>query len=326
MLRYILRRLLGSTLVLFAVVLFSFVIIRAAPGGPFAAPDPLRPYGTPVHLQAVLERKYGLDKPISDQVILYLGNLLRGDLGPMMRLRTQDVSDVIGESLPVSLQLGGLSILLGYIIGIPAGTIAAVRHNTAVDHTATFLAMLGLSIPNLILGPLLILVFGLHFDLLPIATWGARPPFFLGIFPPLSEEFFRHAVLPTVTLGTAFSASVARLTRASLLEVLNKDYIRTARAKGLREQAVILTHALRNSLIPIVTMSGRYVINVLTGAFIVEHLFGINGIARHFIESVIGREYFLLTGTVLVISIFLILTNLVVDILYAYLDPKIRYT
>lgn len=304
--------------------MFSFVLIRSAPGGPFDTGERAR--SLPVYLQSILEREYGLDLPIYQQVLLYLQNLLRGDLGPLFSHRTEGVSDIIAQSFPVSLQLGTLSILLGYLIGIPAGIIAAVRHNTLVDHSATFFALLGVSIPNLVLGPLLILIFGVGLDWLPIATWGATPPFFLGVFPRINLDFITHAVLPTLTLGTAFSASVARLTRASLLEVLPKDFIRTARAKGLKERGVIIVHALRNSLIPVVTMSGRFVVNVLTSAFIVEYIFGINGLARHFVSSVLDREYFLLTGSVLVISIFLILTNLIVDVLYVWLDPKIQYT
>ncbi|NIS80949.1 MAG: ABC transporter permease subunit [Anaerolineales bacterium] len=323
MVRYITRRFLGSLLVLLGVVLFSFVIIRAAPGGPFRASG--RATVIPAQLEGELERLYGLDKPIYEQVILYLRNVARGELGPLFARSTQSVREVISQSLPVTLQLGALSILLGYLVGIPVGSLAAIKHNTIVDHAATFTVLLGLSIPNLVLGPLLILIFGLHLDWLPFGTWGATPPFLLGIFPRLSVDFFTHAVLPTVTLGTAFSASVTRITRASLLEVLTKDYINTARAKGLAERAVMARHALRNSLIPIVTISGRYVVNVLTGAFIVERIFGLNGLARHFIDSVVRSEYFLLTGCVLAISVLLITTNFIVDILYAFIDPRIRY-
>ena len=321
MIKYIFRRLLGSFFVLLSVVLFSFILIRTAPGGPFDQATRV----IPAQMAGELERKFGLDEPIYEQVLIYLGNLVRGDLGPLYNRQTQSVSEVIAQALPVTLQLGALAILMGFAVGIPVGTLAATRYNTAVDHTATLSLLLGLSIPNMVLGPMLILIFGVHLNLLPFAAWGARPPFFLGVFPRLSADFFTHAILPTVTLGTAFSASVARLTRASLLEVLSKDYIRTARAKGLTERGVVVRHALRNSLIPIVSMSGRYVVNVLTGAFIVEHIFGINGLARHIVESVRGGEYFLLTGCVLVISIILIITNLVVDVLYAYIDPRIRY-
>jgi oligopeptide transport system permease protein len=309
--------------VLISVVLFSFILIRSAPGGPFATTG--RALVIPARLEGELERLYGLDKPIYEQAIIYLRNVARGELGPLFSRNTQTVREVIAQSLPVSLQLGALSILLGYIVGIPVGSLAALKHNTAIDHAATLSVLIGISIPNLVLGPLLILIFGLRLDLLPFATWGATPPFFLGIFPRLSMDFFTHSVLPTITLGAAFSASVARITRASLLEVLTKDYINTARAKGLSEQAVMARHAIRNSLIPIVTISGRYVVNVLTGAFIVEQIFGLNGLAKHFIYSVVRSEYFLLTGCVLTISILLITTNLIVDILYAFIDPRIRY-
>jgi ABC-type dipeptide/oligopeptide/nickel transport system permease component len=243
----------------------------------------------------------------------------------MLRFRGQDVNDIVAQSLPVSMQLGILAIGLGFVIGIPAGIIAALKHNTMIDHAATFVAVLGVSIPNLVLGPLLILIFGVYLDWFPIAFWGADPPFILGIFPRPTADFWLHAVMPVFALGTGISAQVARLTRAGLLEVLTEDYVRTARAKGLRERMVIIVHALKNSLIPVATILGPLLAALLTGTFVIEQIFALNGLGRYFVNSVNQREYFLLTSITLVYGLFLIAGNLFVDIMYAWLDPRIRY-
>lgn len=322
MTKYIIRRMLVSIPVLLAVALTTFVLIQSLPGGPFSA---VGMKSMPEHMRLIMERQYGLDKPLYEQFFLYISNVIRGDFGPMFRVRSQTVNDVLGQSLPVSIQLGALSVLLGFVIGIPTGILAALKRNTPIDYSATFIAVLGVSIPNLVLGPLLILIFGVYFQVLPIAFWGADPPFTLGFLPPMTAKFWSHAVLPTVTLGTALSAQVARLTRASLLEVMSEDYIRTARAKGLRERLVIVRHALKNSMIPVATILGPLLAAVLTGSFIVEQIFALNGLGRKFIESVNSREYFLLTGATLIYAVFLVAGNLFVDILYAWLDPRIRY-
>ncbi|MFL7813100.1 MAG: ABC transporter permease, partial [Anaerolineales bacterium] len=193
------------------------------------------------------------------------------------------------------------------------------------DYIATFLAVVSISIPALVLGPVLIYFFALKLQWFPIAFWGENPPFFLGFIPPLTKDFFSHAALPVFSLGTGAAAGIARLTRAGLLEVLSSDYIRTARAKGLRERAVIVVHALKNSLIPVATILGPMLANILTGAFITETIFAINGMGRRFVNSIGQREYFLQTGLVLIYGILLVLANLMVDIMYAWLDPRIRY-
>jgi ABC-type dipeptide/oligopeptide/nickel transport system permease component len=194
-----------------------------------------------------------------------------------------------------------------------------------VDYVATTLAVIGVSVPNLVLGPILILVFGVWLDWFPIAFWGAEPPFVLGIFPKLTSDFWLHAVMPTVALGTAISAGVARLTRAGLLDVLNQDYVRTARAKGLRERTVIVVHALKNSLIPVATIIGPQLAGVLTGTLILEQIFALNGMGRQFVGSISQREYFLQTSLVLIYGVMLVGGNLFVDVVYAWLDPRIRY-
>ena len=276
-------------------------------------------------MRLIMERRYGLDKPIYEQFFIYFTNLLKGDLGPMLRLRSQTVNDVVSQTFPVSAQLGVLAVTLAFVIGVPAGIIAALNHNSPVDYTATFLAVLGVSIPSLVMGPLLILIFGVRLNWFPIAFWGADPPFTLGFLPDFNANFWSHAVLPATALGVGIAASIARLTRAGLLEVLSEDYIRTARAKGLREQSVILVHALKNSLIPVATILGPLLAGVLTGTLIIEQIFAINGMGRRFISSISEREYFLLTSLTLIYGIMLVMGNLLVDIMYAWLDPRIRY-
>jgi oligopeptide transport system permease protein len=322
MTKYIIRRLLVSIPVLFAIVLASFLLIQAIPGGPF---DTVGERAMPEQMRQLLENRYGLNDPLYEQFFRYLGNLLQFDLGPMFRLHSQDVNDIVAQTFPVSIQLGLLSVMLGFGIGIPAGIIAALRHNSFVDHAATFIAVLGVSIPNLVLGPLLILIFGVYLDILPIAFWGSEPPFVLGFLPKPTAEFWLHAVLPVVSLGTGMAAAIARLTRAGLLEVLSEDYIRTARAKGLKERLVIIIHALKNSLIPVATILGPLLAGALTGTLIIETIFAINGMGRQFVGSVNGREYFLLTSLTLIYGLMLIMGNLMVDIMYAWLDPRIRY-
>lgn len=322
MTKFILRRLMVAIPVMFAIALATFLMVQALPGGPF---DTVGFKAMPERIREVLERRYGLDRPLPEQFFRYLGNLLSGDLGPMMRDESQDVNDIVGQTFPVSIQLGLLAVALGFIIGIPTGIIAALKHNSVIDSAATFVAVLGVSIPNLVLGPLLILIFGVNLGVLPIAFWGADPPFSFYFLPPMTSEFWTHAVLPVFALGTGISAGISRLTRAGLLEVLSEDYIRTARSKGLRERAVVVVHALKNSMIPVATVLGPLFAAALTGSLVVEQIFAINGMGRRFIQSIGAREYFLITSLTLIYSVLLISGNIVVDIMYAWLDPRIRY-
>jgi oligopeptide transport system permease protein len=334
MLRYIVYRLLWSIPVLLGITLTTFLIARAIPGGPFdAVGDRVLPQEVIDNLKA----KYHLDWPVWKQFVSYLigdelldpqgksKGIIRGDLGISYRYRGQTVTEMVRVSLPVSMQLGILAILLALLIGIPAGVIAALYRNSMVDYGATFVAVLGVSIPNLVLGPLLIWIFAVKLGWLPAALWGAKPPFILGLLPEPSGDFLSHAILPTLTLGTGLSAGIARLTRASLLQVLREDYIRTARAKGLRERWVVIRHALRNSLIPVVTILGPMAAAVLTGTFVVEQIFGIPGMGKYFVAGISNRDYTVITGVTLIYSVFLVLANLLVDISYAWLDPRVVY-
>lgn len=322
MFRFIVRRLLMAIPVIFLVVLATFVLVHAMPGGPF---DAVGMRAMPEHIRVVLERRYGLDKPLYQQFFSYVWNLMQGDFGPMFRQPSQTVNDIIAQTFPVSIQLGTLSVIVAFTLGIPIGIIAALNHNTPIDYTATFAAVISRSIPSLVLGPVLIYIFAVELDWLPIAFWGADPPFTLGIFPKFTKQFWTHAVLPVFSLGTGMAAGIARLTRAGLLEVLSSDYIRTARAKGLRERAVIVIHALKNSLIPVVTTLGPMLAAIMTGAFITETIFAINGMGRRFVNSIGQREYFLQTSLVLIYGVLLIMGNLLVDVMYAWFDPRIRY-
>ncbi len=337
MTKYIIRRVLQFIPVLFVVVLFTFVLMRAIPGGPF---DNAGDRALPPQVVANIEAKYHLDWPLWKQFLSYLvgddilgeegtsKGIIRGDLGPSLRYRGQSVNDIIATTFPTSLQLGILSLLVSVIIGIPTGIIAALNQNSWIDYASTFSSVIFLSVPNIVLAPLLIWFFALKLGWFPVATWGAKPPFLLGFLPRLDQlnlEFFQHAALPVFALGTAFSAQIARLTRASLLQVVREDYIRTARSKGLRERTIIIVHALKNSMIPVVTILGPLFAGVVTGTFVVEQIFGINGMGKHFVQSVGNRDYQVITGVTLLYAILLVMANLMVDISYAWLDPRIRF-
>ena len=340
---YIIRRILGFIPVLFGVTLFTFVLVRAIPGGPFDTEK-----GLPPQVKANREAQYHLNWPVGKQFLSYtLGDdvvaiitgdpealegtsrgIIRGDFGLSLQYRGQAVTDIIKTSLPISMQLGLLALALALLIGIPLGTLAALKQNSWIDYSATFLAVLFLSISNIVLAPFLIWIFALKLGWFPVAGWGSKAPFLLGFLPKLSEiniTYFRHAALPVFALGTASAAAIARLTRASVLQVIREDYIRTARAKGLHERTVIVVHALKNSLIPVVTILGPIFAALVTGTFIVENFFGINGLGKHFVQSVGNRDYTLLLGVTLLYSVFLIVANLLVDISYAWLDPRIRF-
>lgn len=350
---YVIRRILWSVPVVLLLTFVVFALMRMIPGGPF---DFAGDKSLPRSVVENLERRHHLEWPLSWQFGSYLlgddvmgsvceaspglsgcdavlktyklgisRGLIRGDLGMAMRQRGRTVNEIVSESFPISFQLGILSVLLAVLIGIPAGTLSALKQNTWIDYASSTVAIVGLSIPNLVLGPLLIWIFALKLDWFPVSTWGAKAPFFLGVIPNLDAKFFSHAVLPTLALGTAFSASIARLTRASLLQVIREDYIRTARAKGLRERAVVVGHALKNSLIPVITVLGPLVAAVVTGTFVIEQIFGIPGMGKHFVTSIGNRDYSLITGVTIIYAVLLVIANLVVDVTYAWLDPRIRY-
>jgi ABC-type dipeptide/oligopeptide/nickel transport system permease component len=306
MTRYLVRRILFFIPVLFVITLITFVTIRTIPGGPF---DFIGDKALPPTVVANLEAKYHLDDPVWKQFVDYLWGVIRLDFGPSYRQRGRSVNDIIGGALGTSAQLGAVSLLLSVIIGLPTGILAALKQNSIADYAATFIAVVGRSVPTIVMGPLLMWIFALQLGLFPTSGWG-RPI---------------QVVLPAVTLGAYFAGYIARLTRASLLQVVREDYIRTARAKGLTERVVIVGHALKNSLIPVVTIMGPIFAAVLTGTFVIEQIFAIPGMGKHFVQSVSNRDYPVVMATTLVYAVAIAAANLLVDVTYAFLDPRIRY-
>ncbi len=302
--RVVAKRLLAMLPLLFVIATLTFMVIRIVPGGPFDQERNLPP-----QIMANLNAKYHLDKPFFEQYCLYLGRLCHGDLGVSYKYVDRNVVDIIKDAFPVSLQLGGAGLLIAIIVGVPLGTIAALRRGTPVDHLAMFVSTLGLSLPLFVVGALLILVFALWGRLLPAALW--ESPF--------------HAVLPALTIAFKPMAYIARLTRASVLEILEKDWVRIARSKGLSESATIIKHVLRNALIPVVTLLGPVSAVMIAGAFVVEIIYAIPGMGRFFVTAVMNRDYDLIMGITLVFSIILVITNTIVDVLYMILDPRITY-
>ncbi|MBI4042655.1 MAG: ABC transporter permease [Deltaproteobacteria bacterium] len=300
---YLVRRLGQSVITVWALVTLSFFLLKAVPGGPFDEDKQLPP-----EIKANIERKYNLHLPWYQQYFAYLGNLCEGDLGPSYKYLGRSVNDILADTFPVSLQLGLLSIALSFLIGIPLGMLAAYKQNTWVDTSAMFLAIAGVSLPSFLVGAILILIFAHALGWLPAALW----------------EGPRYMILPAVTLGIRPAAIIARLTRSSMLDVIHSDYVRTARAKGLDELSVIAKHVLRNSLIPVITFSGPLIAGAVTGSFIVEHMFAIPGMGKHFITAVTNRDYTLIMGTTVVYGILLIGANIMVDFLYTIVDPRIK--
>jgi oligopeptide transport system permease protein len=276
--------------------------MRLAPGGPFDQDRAL-----PEQVRANIEARYHLDEPLPRQYLRYLADVLRGDLGPSFRYPDRTVNELLALGFPVSLALGACAMAVALTLGGLAGLLAGVRRNSVVDYGTMSFALFGVSVPNFVLGPILMLVFALGLGWLPVAGWGT----------------WRHAVLPSFTLGTFYAAYVARLTRAGMLEVIGQDFIRTARAKGLREGVVVLRHALPTAILPVVTYLGPACAAVLTGSVVVESVFSIPGIGRYFVASALNRDYTMVLGTVVAYSALLLVFNLIVDLLYAYLDPRV---
>jgi oligopeptide transport system permease protein len=304
MLTFVLRRLLAVIPTLFLVVTISFFLIRLAPGGPFDLERPLE-----AKVMENLNRLFQLDRPLHEQYLLYLGGLLRGDLGPSFYYRDFSVAELFAKGLPVSVTLGSLAMLLAGSIGIGLGVAAALRQNRGVDYGVTGLATLGITIPTFVTAPLLQIVFGLMLAWLPVAGWDGGQP--------------AHLVLPVITLALPQIAVIARLTRSSMIETLHAHHIRTLRAQGLSPATVTL-HALRGALLPVTSYLGPAAAAVLTGSVVVETTFGLPGVGRYFIEGALNRDYTLVMGTVVLVAVFVMLFNLLVDIAYAVLDPRVR--
>ena len=311
--RYLLKRLIQFPLVLWILITISFFMMRAAPGGPFSEEKRVDPA-----ILAKMNEKYGLSDPLLKQYARFLGNLAVLDLGPSFTQKTRTVNEIIGERWPVSAVLGGTAILLALLLGLTAGVIAAIRHNSRWDYGSMAVAMVGLSVPTFVVGPMLALLLGIWAGLFPVA----------GFEPILGTAWLPHPkflLLPAFTLSLPFAARIARLTRAGMLEVIHQDYIRTAWAKGLSEQVIVLRHALRGALLPVVSFLGPATAEILTGSLVVEQVFAFPGLGREFVQSAINRDYTLVMGTVILFGSLLITFNLIVDVLYGFLDPRIRY-
>ena len=306
MFAYAVRRLVVAVPTLFVIVTIAFFLMRAAPGGPFDSDRVLPPA-----IEKNVLAHYNLDLPLWQQYAKYVGGLLQGDLGPSFRVRDFTVAELIGAGFPASLQIGGIAILLAVVVGISLGAFAALRQNSAADYAVMGVAMTGIAVPNFVMAPLLTLVFGVYLSLLPVAGWGGGA--------------LANKILPVVALALPQIAYIARLTRGSMVEVMNANYVRTARAKGLRERLVVMRHSLRGALLPVISYLGPATAAVVTGSVVIESIFGIPGIGRYFIEGALNRDYTLVMGVMIFYAVLIILLNLLVDLLYAVLDPKVRY-
>ena len=305
MTRYVLRRILILLPVWLAVYTLTFTLYHLTPGGPWDREKPV-----PAQAIAQLNQKYGLDRPLWQQYFDYLGGVVtRFDFGPSYSRLSRGVGDIVVDLFPVSLRIGALAMTLAVALGIPLGVLAAVRYQSIADRAAMIISVLGVSLPSFVVGPILIWVFALQ----------------LAWLPPGGIDSWRHHLLPAITLSLFPMSLLARATRASLIEVLQADYVRTARSKGLHEALVVRRHALRNALIPVITIGGILLAEVLVGSFYVETVFAVPGIGRQFVTSVSSRDYPLLMGVTLLMTTVVTLVNLVVDLSYAFLDPRIRY-
>jgi oligopeptide transport system permease protein len=301
---YFLSRIAGAIPTLFVIIAGTFFMMRLAPGGPFA-----RERKVPEEVERNLLKAYHLDDPLWQQFLHYLNGLLHGDFGPSFKYKDFSVAELIFGGFPVSLQLGGIAIALALAIGLTLGIWAALRQNTAADYTAMSVSMVGIAVPNFVVAPILTLVLGMQLKLLPVGGWGGAANY----------------VLPVVALCLPQIAAIARLTRASMIEVLSSNFVRTARAKGLPARLTITRHAIRAAVLPVVSYLGPAVANIITGSVVVEQIFSIPGIGRYFVQGSLNRDYTLVMGVTVFYGGLIILCNLIADLLYGVLDPKVRY-
>jgi oligopeptide transport system permease protein len=305
MTRYFFTRLAGAIPTLFIIITITFFLMRAAPGGPFDQEQALAP-----EIKANLQAAYGLDQPVLTQYGRYLRSLLHGDFGPSFKYKDFTVTELIGQGFPVTLQLGVMAMALALLLGIPAGVFAALRHNSAADTATMAVVVIGIAIPSFVVLPFLGLLFGVYLHWLPVAGWEGGS--------------LRHLVLPVIALALPPLAYIARLIRGSMLEVLHSHYIRTAFAKGLALHSVIFRHALPPALVPVASYLVPAVASILTGSLVVETIAGLPGIGRYLVQGAINRDYTLVLGMVIIYSTLLIVMGLLVDLLYAWLDPRVR--
>ncbi len=300
------NRLLGLIPTLLVLITIAFFLIRLAPGGPFDGEKILPP-----EIRANLDVKYHLDEPLIKQYFRYLGQIITLDFGPSFQYKDWTVNELIARGFPVSMTIGGLAMLLAFFLGTLIGIVAAMRQNTAVDYSIMGVAMLGISIPNFVVAPLLILLVAVYAGWLPAGGW---------------DWSVQRMVLPVITLALPAIAYIARLTRGSMIEVLHSNYIRTARAKGLPEYMVILRHALKPALLPVISFMGPATAALITGSVVIERIYSIPGLGSYFVQGALNRDYTLVMGVVVFYGVIIILLNFIVDILYAWMNPRIRYS
>lgn len=305
MLAYAIRRLASAIPTLFIIITIAFFMMRLAPGGPFDREKQLPP-----EIEANILRAYNLDKPVYEQYFIYVKNILKGDFGPSYKYLDFTVTDLIVAGFPVSLRLGLAAILLAIAIGVSAGTIAALNQNSRFDYVVMGIAMTGIAIPNFVMAPLLALVFGVYLSMLPVAGWGGGA--------------LKYQVLPVITLALPQIAYIARLTRGSMVETMNSNFIRTARAKGLAEKIVVVRHALKGGLLPVVSYLGPATAAVITGSVVIESIFDVPGIGRYFVNGALNRDYPVVMGVVIFYAVLIIVLNLLVDLIYGFLDPRVK--
>ncbi len=305
LLRHATTRLLGLVPTLLILITIAFFLIRMAPGGPFDGEKVLPP-----EIRANLDANYHLDEPLLQQYFRYLGQIITGDFGPSFQYKDWTVNELIAQGFPVSATIGGLAMLLAFVLGTLIGTLAALRQNSAVDYSVMGVAMLGISIPNFVVAPLLILVVAVYAGWLPAGGW---------------DWSWQRMVLPVITLALPVIAYIARLTRGSMIEVLHSNYIRTARAKGLPELLVIRRHALKPAILPVISYMGPATAALITGSVVIERIYSIPGLGSYFVQGALNRDYTLVMGVVVFYGVVIVVLNFIVDLLYAWLNPRIRY-
>ena len=304
MLKYSIKRLLGSIPVLLIVITLSFVIMRATPGGPFDKEKKVTP-----EVMAALNAQYKLDQPLYVQYWDTLTNILKGDLGPSFRYPGRTVNEMIFEGLPATVELGCYALIIALLLGITSGIIAALKKNTWLDYLPMTLSMAGICVPSFLLGPVLVLIFSIHFNWLPVSGW----------------DSFAHKILPSITLGAAYAAFVSRLSRGGMLEILSQDFIRTARAKGASESQVILKHALKGGMFPVISFLGPAIAGLLSGSFVTESIFQIPGLGRYYVQAAFNRDYTMIMGTTVFLAALIIFFNLVSDVMLIWVNPKLNF-
>ena len=306
--KFIFRRVLSLIPTMFLIVTLSFFLIRLAPGGPFSREKKV----TPEVMQNLL-KKYHMDEPLFKQYLRYMGDVIRGDLGPSFKNKDYSVNELIFTSLPNSLILGVVSLCIALILGVSVGIVSALNRNTRIDYAAMSAAVIGISVPLFVVGPVLMLILAMKLKWLPTSGWIT------------GRAGLKTLIMPAITLAFPYFAYIARLSRASILEVLRSDYIRTARAKGLKQSVVVVKHVLKGAMLPVVSYLGPAFAGIVTGSVVVEQIFLVPGLGNFFVKSALNRDYTLIMGTVIVYSLILVVMNLVVDIIYGLLDPRISY-